>query len=67
MTFAIIGAGPTGVELAGSLSEIAKHELDGEFRSIDPSKARIVIIEGGSRPLAMLPESLSKAAAGDLS
>lgn len=66
MTFAIIGAGPTGVELAGSLSEIAKHALDGEFRSIDPSKARIVIIEGGSRPLAMLPESLSKAAAGDL-
>jgi NADH dehydrogenase len=66
MTFAIIGAGPTGVELAGSLSEIARHALQGEFRSIDPSKARIVIIEGGERPLSMLAPSLSARAGKDL-
>lgn len=66
MTFAIVGAGPTGVELAGSLSEIAKHSLAGEFRSIDPSLARIVIVEGGDGPLGALGKELSDRAAKDL-
>lgn len=66
MTFAIVGAGPTGVELAGSLSEIAKHALAGEFRSIDPSLARIVIVEGSDGPLGALGKELSDRAAKDL-
>lgn len=66
MTFAIVGAGPTGVELAGSLSEIAKHALAGEFRSIDPSLARIVIVEGSDGPLGVLGKELSDRAAKDL-
>ena len=66
MTFAIVGGGPTGVELAGSLSEIARHALKGEFRSIDPSKARIVLIEGGEGPLSVMGKELSDRATKDL-
>ena len=66
MTFAIVGAGPTGVELAGSLSEIARHALAGEFRSIDPASARIVIVEGSPGPLGALGKELSDRAAKDL-
>jgi NADH dehydrogenase len=66
MTFAIVGGGPTGVELAGSLSEIARHALRGEFRAIDPSKARIVLIEGGAGPLSVMGERLSARATSDL-
>lgn len=62
LTFAIIGAGPTGVELAGSLAEIARDTLAGEFRNIDTSKARIVLIDGAPRPLTAFPENLSEAA-----
>ena len=63
MTFVIIGGGPTGVELAGALSEIAHHSLRGEFRSIDPAQARIVLVEGLERVLPSYPEKLSAAAA----
>jgi NADH dehydrogenase len=63
MTFVIIGAGPTGVELAGALSEIAGRSLRGEFRSIDPAEARIVLVEGQDRVLPSYPEKLSAAAA----
>ncbi len=59
LTFCVIGAGPTGVEMAGTLAEIARHSLAGEFRHIDPSTAQILLIEGGPRVLQAMPESLS--------
>jgi NADH:ubiquinone reductase (H+-translocating) len=59
LTFCVIGAGPTGVEMAGTLAEIARHTLSGEFRRIDPGSARILLIEGGTRVLQAMPESLS--------
>ena len=59
LTFSIIGGGPTGVEMAGTLAEIARHTLPGEFRNIDPASARILLIEGGPRVLQAMPESLS--------
>ncbi len=58
MTFVIIGAGPTGVEMAGALAEISRRVLERDFRKVDPGKARIVLIEAGSRVLpAMSPQS----------
>jgi NADH dehydrogenase len=66
MHFAIVGGGPTGVELAGTLAEIARHTLKSEFRSIDPSKARVRLIEAGPRVLAAFPESLSESAHAQL-
>jgi len=62
LTFAIVGGGPTGVELAGTLAEIAKQTLRDEFRSIDTTRARIVLIEGGPSILATFPDSLRAAA-----
>ncbi|RMX02660.1 NAD(P)/FAD-dependent oxidoreductase [Corticibacter populi] len=62
LNFAVIGAGPTGVEMAGTLAEIARHTLRGEFRSIDPAQARIYLIEGGPRVLQTMPEHLSQRA-----
>jgi NADH dehydrogenase len=62
LTFALVGGGPTGVELAGTLAEIARQTLRDEFRSIDTSHARIVLIEGGPSILATFPESLRLAA-----
>jgi len=59
LSFAIVGGGPTGVELAGTLAEIARHTLRGEFRRIDPATAKIRLIEAGPRVLANFPESLS--------
>lgn len=66
LTFAIIGGGPTGVELAGSLAEIARKTLPGEFRSIDPSSAKIVLLDGAPRPLMAFPEDLSAEAGAAL-
>jgi NADH dehydrogenase len=63
LTFVIVGAGPTGVELAGALGEIARHTLRREFRSIDPSEARILLVEGGPRVLPAYPSELSRKAA----
>lgn len=60
--FAIVGGGPTGVELAGTLAEIARHTLKNEFRNIDPSLARVRLIEAGPRVLAAFPEALSEKA-----
>ena len=62
LTFCVIGAGPTGVEMAGTLAEIARHTLAGEFRRIDPGSAQILLVEGGSRVLQAMPESLSQKA-----
>lgn len=59
LTFAIVGAGPTGVELAGTLAEIARHTLRGEFRRADPRRARVLLLEAGPRVLSSFPESLS--------
>ncbi len=63
LTFVIVGAGPTGVELAGAVSEIANHSLKHDFRSIDPTQAKIILVEGGDRVLASFPSSLSAKAA----
>ncbi|WP_332691815.1 NAD(P)/FAD-dependent oxidoreductase [Devosia sp.] len=59
LTFVIIGAGPTGVELAGAIVELARVTLTGEFRRIRPSEARVVLIEGGQRVLANFKPELS--------
>jgi NADH:ubiquinone reductase (H+-translocating) len=62
MTFVVVGAGPTGVELAGSLSEIARQALVRDFRRIRPEQARVILIEGRERVLPPYPPSLSKKA-----
>src|SRR5271154_6498698 len=62
MTFVIVGAGPTGAELAGALGEIAHDTLLHDFRDIDPSKARIILVEGTDRALPTYPPKLSEAA-----
>jgi NADH:ubiquinone reductase (H+-translocating) len=59
LTFAVIGAGPTGVELAGTLVEIARHTLRDEFRAIDPTAARVVLIEAGPKVLSVYGDKLS--------
>ena len=62
LTFVIVGAGATGVELAGTLGEIANHTLRNEFRSIRPEDARIIVIDRGARTLSTFPEDLSRKA-----
>jgi NADH:ubiquinone reductase (H+-translocating) len=62
LAFVVVGAGPTGVELAGTLAEIARHTLKREFRRIDPTQARIVLVEAGPRVLPAFPEELSASA-----
>ena len=62
LTFAIVGGGPTGVELAGTLAEIARHTLHGEFRRVDPRQARVLLLEAGPRVLSTFPETLSEKA-----
>ncbi|HEY8835820.1 MAG TPA: NAD(P)/FAD-dependent oxidoreductase, partial [Chthoniobacterales bacterium] len=59
MTFVIIGGGPTGVEMAGAIAEIARYTLDKDFKHIDPSSARVVLVEGDQRVLSAFPEDLS--------
>ena len=62
MTIVVVGGGPTGVELAGAFAELARHVLKSDFRRIDPTQARIVLIEAGPRILAHLPPKLSASA-----
>jgi NADH dehydrogenase len=62
MTFVIIGGGPTGVEMAGAIAEISRYTLAKDFRHIDPSRARVILIEGESRLLSAFPEDLSRSA-----
>ena len=59
LTFVVIGAGPTGVELAGALAEIAKDTLRHEFRTIDPTTANVILVEGADRVLPTYPPELS--------
>jgi NADH:ubiquinone reductase (H+-translocating) len=66
MTFVIIGGGPTGGELAGTLGELAHGTLKDNFRAIDPAQAQILLLEGAERILATFPPDLSAQAAADL-
>ncbi len=59
MTFVIVGAGPTGVELAGALAEITRHTLRSDFRHIDPRSTRVILVEGAPRVLPAMKERLS--------
>ena len=66
LTFVIVGGGPTGVELAGAIAEIAKQVMVEDFREIDPTDTRIILVEAGPRILASMPENLSAKAEADL-
>ena len=66
LNFVVIGGGPTGVELAGAISDIAKLYMRHDFRHIDPAKARVFLIEGGPRILSAYPEELSRKAVEQL-
>ncbi len=62
MTFVVVGGGPTGVEMAGAIAEIARYTLSKDFRHIDPSQARVILVEGEPLVLAAYPEDLRKSA-----
>lgn len=62
LTFVVVGGGPTGVELAGALGEMAHHTLPRDFRAVDPAQSRILLLEGGPRVLPTFPEDLSASA-----
>jgi NADH dehydrogenase len=66
LTFLVVGGGPTGVELAGSLGELARYTLRREFRSYDPETTKVLLLEGGDRILPSFPPALSKKAASQL-
>jgi NADH:ubiquinone reductase (H+-translocating) len=66
LTFAVVGAGPTGVEIAGQIAELARDTLRRDFRSVDPRAGRILLIEAGDRVLASFPASLSAKAVRSL-
>lgn len=66
LTFVVIGGGPTGVEMAGTMAEIARHTLKGEFRRIDPAESSVILLEGASRVLQAMPETLSARALSQL-
>jgi len=59
LTFVVVGGGPTGVEMAGAIAEVAHHALPAEFRHIDPHAARVILIEAGPRLLPTFPEDLA--------
>lgn len=62
LTFVVVGGGPTGVELAGALGELAHQTLPGEFRAIDPRESRVILVEAGERILPSFPPPLSRRA-----
>ena len=66
MTVIVVGGGPTGVEMAGSVAELARHALARDFRHIDPRRARILLVEAGPRLLASFPQSLADYAEKEL-
>jgi NADH dehydrogenase len=59
LTFVVVGGGPTGVELAGAISELARFTVQGEFRAFDPAKSKVVLVEAGPRVLSAFDERLS--------
>jgi NADH dehydrogenase FAD-containing subunit len=59
LNFVVVGGGPTGVEMAGAIAELARHALVGDFRAINPAEARVILVEAGPRLLPAFPESLS--------
>ena len=61
MSFVIVGAGPTGVELAGAIAELARHGMSGEFRQIDPAKAKVILVQSADRVLPSFSATLSSA------
>ena len=66
LTFVVIGGGPTGVEMAGALAEIARHSLARDFRHFDPGSSKVLLLEGGPSILSAFPEDLRAAALRDL-
>ncbi len=66
LTFVVVGAGPTGVEMAGAISEIARQTMEADFRNIDPNKTRVILVEAGPKVLASFNEELSLDAKKDL-
>ncbi|MBL8704150.1 MAG: NAD(P)/FAD-dependent oxidoreductase, partial [Rhodospirillales bacterium] len=66
LTFVVVGAGPTGVELAGAIAELARYGMAREFRGFDPAAARIVLVQSGDRVLPVFPEALSASAKASL-
>ena len=60
LTFLVVGGGPTGVELAGAIAELARHGMDKEFRRFDPATARVLLVQSGPRVLPTFPERLSE-------
>lgn len=62
-TFVVVGGGPTGVEMAGSIADVARNALSADFRAVDPSEARVLLVEAGPRLLPVFPERLSGYAA----
>src|SRR5438128_2395409 len=66
LTFVVVGAGPTGVEMAGQIAELARDTLRRDFRSIDPRHARVLLIEAADRVLTAFPPSLSRRATDQL-
>jgi NADH:quinone reductase (non-electrogenic) len=66
LTFAVIGGGPTGVEMAGQIAELARRSLTGNFRAIDPATARVLVFDGGEEVLAMFGDRLSGKATKEL-
>lgn len=66
MTIVVVGGGPTGVEMAGSIAELAHHALARDFRHIDPTTARVILVEAGPRLLTAFPEALAAYALGSL-
>lgn len=66
LTFALVGGGPTGVELAGQIRELATKTLRAEYRNVQPEDARVLLFDGGSAPLAVFGEKLSRKAADEL-
>lgn len=66
MTFVIVGGGPTGVELAGAIADISRTVINNDFKRIDPSQARVILVEAGPRVLAAFDEKLSRTAEKNL-
>ncbi len=67
LTFVVVGGGPTGVELAGAIGEMSRFTLARDFRNVDPTSTRVILIEAGPRILGIFAPSLAKRAAQDLS